>query len=244
MRIALACLLFCSLSLAAETLPQALPEPLDLQQALRLASEGDHPALLQAQARLAAGSAALDLAERENDPQAALVAGLRLIEPSPVATDQDSNDSYLKLNLSKRLYDFGRQQAGEAVAEASLASVELHLLAARQQRQLEVMQRFFGVLLADLRHARDNEAMAVAYIGFDKARSRVQTQQMSELELLRREQDYQLSRQQLASSDNARRAARSALALALNRPGQLPASLRPGKLGALQRRIPALDGLI
>ncbi len=222
----------------------SLPEPLHLHQALSLAAKTDHPDILRARARLAAGLAERDLADLENAVEAEFSAGLRFIEPARRAIDQDSNDSYLRFDLSKRLYDAGRQEAAEAVAEAQIAGSQHRLIDARQQRQLIVMQRFFDVLLADLRHERNNEAMAVAFIAFDKARSRVEKQQLSELELLKREQDYQLSQQRLKASDNARRTARSSLALALNRPGQLSAELRPGKLGALQRSIPALDGLI
>ncbi|MEO5343331.1 MAG: TolC family protein [Gammaproteobacteria bacterium SHHR-1] len=221
-----------------------LPEPLHLQQALRLAAQTDHPELLKARARLAAGLAQRDLAERANDLEANLSAGLRLVDPASRAADQTSNDSYLRLSVSKRLYDFGRQQAGQALAEAQIAGSQLHLLNARQQRRLEVMQCFFAVLLADLRHERNSEAMAVAYVGLDKARSRQQQQQLSELDLMRQEQAYQLSQQHLKISDNARRRSRHRLALALNRPGQLSARLEPGKLSGLRRAIPALEGLI
>ncbi|QFY89279.1 TolC family protein [Magnetovirga frankeli] len=221
-----------------------LPEPLHLQQALRLAAQTDHPELLKARARLAAGLAQRDLAERANDLEANLSAGLRLVDPASRAADQTSNDSYLRLSVSKRLYDFGRQQAGQALAEAQIAGSQLHLLNARQQRRLEVMQCFFAVLLADLRHERNSEAMAVAYVGLDKARSRQQQQQLSELDLMRQEQAYQLSQQHLKISDNARRSSRHRLALALNRPGQLSARLEPGKLSGLRRAIPALEGLI
>lgn len=233
-------LLLCPALLLAE----ALPEPLHLHQALHLASDSGHPDILKAQAYLAEGLAERDLASSENDVAAGLSAGLRMIEPARRAIDQDPNDSYLRLDLSKRLYDSGRQQAAEALAEAQISAGELRLLDARQQRQLEVMRRFFEVLLADLRHVRNNEAMAIAYIGMDRARSRVEIQQLSELDLMAREQDYQRAQQQLRASDNARRMARAALALALNRPGQLSTELRPGKLTALQRTLPEQEALI
>ena len=48
------------------------------------------------------------------------------------------------------------------------------LLSSTDAQRLEIMQRFFDVLLADLSFARDNEAMAVAFIQFDRAEARLQ----------------------------------------------------------------------
>jgi hypothetical protein len=46
------------------------------------------------------------------------------------------------------------------------------LLPPAAAQRLEIMQRYFDVLLADLSYMRDNEAMAVGYIQFDRAEAR------------------------------------------------------------------------
>jgi len=182
--------LFYQPSLAADT----LPEPLTLEYALELATRSDHPDLLKVQAHMADADADLGLVDTENDVQASVSGGLRLIEPSDVAYDQRNNDSYLQLNISKRLYDFGRTEAAEQAADAAIKGGKYRLLDVRQNRYLDVMQRFFDVMLADLRNAKESEAMAVAFVRLDKARARVEMKQLSDLELLALEQDYQQAR--------------------------------------------------
>ena len=48
-------------------------------------------------------------------------------------------------------------------------------------QKLEIMERFLDVMLADLSYARYNEAMAVAYIQYDRANVRRELGQFSEL---------------------------------------------------------------
>jgi hypothetical protein len=87
------------------------------------------------------------------------------------------------------------------------------------------MQRFYDVLLADLSYARDNEAMAVAYVQFDRAEARAELGQFSPLRVAELRADYELIRRQRAASEAAQRLTRSLLAHALGRPDQLPREL-------------------
>jgi hypothetical protein len=92
-------------------------------------------------------------------------------------------------------------------------------------QQLEIMQRFYDALLADLSYMRDNEAMAVGYVQFDRARARSELGQFSDLAVAELEAAYQLIRRRRAASDAARRLTRSLLAQALGTPGDLPKTL-------------------
>jgi len=99
------------------------------------------------------------------------------------------------------------------------------LLPPAAAQRLEIMQRFFDVLLADLSYMRDNEAMAVAYIQFDRAENRRDLGQYSPLSVAELEAAYQVIRRRRAASDAARRVTRSLLAQALGTPEDLPKNL-------------------
>ena len=212
---------------------EPLPSPLSLAQALAIA-EQDHPERLLADAALAQALASRQRVRSTYDTQLSLTGELRAIEPSEIAIYQNHNDSLARLNLSKQLYDFGRTARAEEAADASLVSSKWRLKSVRQQRRLEVMQRFFAVLLADLKHARDNEALAIAFIRFDRASNRHEMGKVSDVELLELESQYQQVRRELVVSANQQRITRSQLAISLNRPTDLPAELEMPEIGLEQ----------
>jgi outer membrane protein TolC len=201
-----------------------LPSPLSLEQALAIADQ-DHPERSLADAALAQAVASRRQAQSSYDTQLTLTGELRAIEPSEISIYQSHNDSLARLNLSKQLYDFGRTARAEEAADASLVSTKWRLKSVRQQRQLEVMQRFYAVLLADLKHARDNEALAIAFIRFDRASNRHEMGKVSDVDLLELESQYQQVRRELTASANQQRITRSQLAISLNRPTDLPAEV-------------------
>jgi outer membrane protein TolC len=112
-----------------------------------------------------------------------------------------------------------------AAADAARQGQSWQLLDVRQQRRLQVMARFFDVLLSDLEHARDNEAMANTYVQLDRARSRNELSQLSDIELLELESIYQRARLRANASQQKQRITRSLLAVSLDRPDDLPADL-------------------
>jgi hypothetical protein len=92
-------------------------------------------------------------------------------------------------------------------------------------QQLEVLQRYFDVLLADLSFARYSEATAVAYVQFDRARTRQQLGQASELRVAELNGVFLDVRRQQSASEASQRLTRSLLAQAINHPDQLPSEL-------------------
>jgi outer membrane protein TolC len=203
---------------------EPLPSPLSLEQALAIADQ-DHPERSLADAALAQALASRRQAQSSYDTQLTLTGELRAIEPSEISIYQTHNDSLARLNLSKQLYDFGRTARAEEAADASLVSSKWRLKSVRQQRRLEVMQRFYAVLLSDLKHARDNEALAIAFIRFDRASNRHEMGKVSDVDLLELESEYQQVRRELTASANQQRITRSQLAISLNRPTDLPAEV-------------------
>jgi outer membrane protein TolC len=217
------CLLVSPLA-GADGQPAPLPSPLTLDQALALA-DAAHPDLELARARVEAAQAGLLKAESNNGlrveagltPQTAL--------PSLRTNDDFVNDSYARLLVQKPLYDFGRTASLTESARAEIAARELGYLDARQARRLEIMARFFDVLLADLRYSVDNEAMAESYVTFDKSRERHRLGQISDVDLLQLENRYQDRLVARTRGQKRQAQSRLQLAIALDRPDDLPSDL-------------------
>lgn len=226
-------------AVAAE--PSPLPEPLTLDVALSLAVEA-HPQLERAAAAVAAAYAATRLAEALNGANLNVEGRARWVAPPPALAAQGDADHRARVTLRKRLYDFGRSGAIESAAQSELKARESQLLDVRSQRRLEIMERFFDVLLADLEFARDNEAMAIGFIAYDRAKERQQLGQRSEIEVLEADAAYQEIRRKRFAGQAQQRATRARLALALHRPHQLSAKLAPPKLDG-QRPLPEVAQL-
>ncbi|GAB6042758.1 TolC family protein [Endothiovibrio diazotrophicus] len=220
--------------------PQPLPQPLTLGQALEFAG-AEHPQLAAAEARRAAGEAGVRQAEADDGIHVSMTARARWIEPSEVAGDQSSADHSAYLLLRKRLYDFGLTEARVAAAEAEAGAGRWGGARTLRERREAIMEAFFDVLLADLQYARDNEEMAVQYVALDKLRDRREQGQVSDLEVLEQDSRFQAIRRQVRADDGDRRLTRAHLALALGRPGELPADLIRPELPQVDRDPPELE---
>lgn len=110
--------------------------------------------------------------------------------------------------------------------------------------RLEVLARFLDVLLADLAFSRYDEAMAVAYIQFDRASVRRELGQFSDLAVLELESTYQEILHERAASQIGQQFSRTLLAQALNRPGYLPRELLKPDLPPLPDPLPEAQALL
>jgi hypothetical protein len=113
-----------------------------------------------------------------------------------------------------------------------------------EAQRLEILERFLDVILADLSYSRHNEAMAVAYIQFDRASVRRELGQVSELRVAELNAVYQDVRQRRAASEAAQRLTRSLLAQAMDRPEALPRDLTAPSLPTLPDPLPALQDVV
>ena len=206
-----------------------LPEPLTLVYLLELDVK-DHPALQRASAAIELQNANKELALSDYEFTANLLLEARAIEPNAIAYDQDQNDSQAHLYLSKRLYDFGKTSAAEDAAVADIEGSELLYVNSYNQHRIAIMSRFFSVLLADITYDRDNEAMSIGYVRYDRGRQRNKLGQVSDVELLKLENRFQLLRRAYFKSQAEQRNSRSRLANAVNRPGELVTDLVEPKL--------------
>lgn len=217
-----------------------LPEPLTLDLALSLIDQ-QHPDLRYIDADLR--SARSDLQEKQslNDLTVNLRAESRWIRPSAIAMNQSTEEQRLVLDVNKTLYDFGRSAAQVGAASQKVLSQQFQYNYARQRQYLNVMKRYFDVVLADLQFYRYNEEMAVAYIEFDRTQIRAKLGQRTELEVAEKNAAYQRIRRLRTQSQNQQRVTRALLAQALNKPNSLPATVARPELDVTSRKLPELD---
>lgn len=209
-------------ALQAELAP--LPEPLSLPEALRL-THAQQPLLLQAQAGQAMANAGALSSDALYGTRLIAIGKARWIDPSSLSNNDDRNDSSAVLSLQKRLYDFGYRDKLAQQASEDQAVAQAQLQHAAQQVRLRVMRAYFDVILADIEFARDNEAMAIAFIRSDRVRDRAALGQYSDVDVLEAEADFEDVRRARFASENRQRLMRSRLAIAMGRPEDLASNL-------------------
>jgi len=218
-----------------------LPEPLTLDYAL---SQIDikHPDLQVGEAAIKAARAEQQLVESDTGIKSRIVGRLRWVQPPSYNPDQTHDDHRLGLVVDKTLYDFGRTKSRLEAVQQNIESQQILYEDTRQQRRIEIMQRYFDVVLADLYFYQMNEAMAVAFIELDKRRDRNELGQVSDIQVLEQEAEYQRIRKLRFQSQNQQRLTRARLAYVLGRPGQLPDTVsRPENLSQLLRALPEVE---
>ena len=114
----------------------------------------------------------------------------------------------------------------------ALKALELQKRLLIEQRRLAIMEKYFAVLDADNRFLSENEALAIGYIRYDKARQDEELGATAEIEVLRLQADYETTRRKRNLAEQQQRLMRSILAEAMGYPGQLPSELD----------IPSIDG--
>ena len=242
----LLCLLLVSsgISLASaqkESELSPLPEPLTLNYAL---SQVDikHPDLQIDEAAIKAARAEQQQVESDTGIKSRIIGRLRWVEPPSFNPDRTHDDHRLGILVDKKLYDFGRTKSRIQAAQQNIESQQILYEDTRKQRRIEIMQRYFDVVLADLQFYQFNEAMAVAFIELDKRRDRNELGQVSDIQVLEQEAEYQRIRKLRFQSQNQQRLTRARLAYVLGRPGQLPDTVsRPENLSHLIRSLPEVE---
>jgi outer membrane protein TolC len=146
--------------------------------------------------------------------------------------------------LRKPLFDFGRSSQAVAAADQEVAARQTALFNVENLRRIDIMARYFDVLLADMQYAADNEFLAVAYTEWDKAKDRFKVGQVSQPELMRVEAGYQDVRERRNASQQRLRSTRQKLANAMYRPDKLPTDLVDPALKDNARPVPAYETLL
>jgi outer membrane protein TolC len=227
---------------AAETPP--IPVPLTLEFALAAGTDSSNPTLLAAQAETRAAEAELADAESSYDLESSLSLTAGWVEPNTLAYDQSHNDSLARISVRKVLYDFGVTGDRIDSAESLVRAGELEYRVTRQHQIITVARHYFEVLLADLKYTWDNENLAMEYVQYDRIRERHALKQVSDVDLARSENAYQVALTRRTASETAQRTSRALLAVVINRPGELSAELAEPALSLAGRVLPELDELV
>lgn len=216
--------------------------PLTLESAL-IAAESAHPDLQAAQAERDAALAERDIASSRTDTSLNFEGILRSGAQKP-NMDYYQPDNSVRLVARKTLYDFGRSGAAEEAAGYEISARESDLITARERHRLDVMTRFFEVLLADMQYTADNEMMSILYVSFDHGRENFAAGKVSAVELAALESRFQDALLKRNASQQRQRISRTLLANAMNRPGDLPDELEDPKLAGNNRKLPEYAALV
>ena len=233
----------CLLVLSSICTP-ALAAILTLEAALATA-ESAHPDLMLARAERDRAMADRDIANSRQDTSVDFEGILRRGRPTVDILGQDfARDNSVSLTARKTLYDFGRTSNAEQAAEYELKARDADLTTALDDRRLEIMSRYFDVLIADMQYAADNELMSVYYVSFDQGKDKLEQGQISSLDLAGLESRYRDILEKRNASAQRQRITRALLANAMNRPGDLPGELEDPKLPGNQRTLPDYETLL
>jgi outer membrane protein TolC len=238
--VSLLMLLQCAMARADEAL---LPDPLTLDFALSQAGVETHHQIIEAGATQERAQSQVYQARAASEWQARFELQASVLEPSSLAFDQSTEEFSTRLHIEKILYDFGRSDFLQQSADLQHDAVRAYMSYVLEQRRLEITRLFLAVLLSDLKYTYDNEAMAVAYVQFDNAQERFSLRQLSDVEMLAAEDQYQNTLYQRMQSENMQRSSRAQLAEVLNRPGELASNLQRPEF-SLQRELPEYQVLV
>lgn len=218
----------------------AVADRLTLEEALAAAA-APHPDQRLAESELALAEADRAQAESRQDFALYLDGSLR----TGLRPDGDwKPDNIGRIVARKPLFDFGRTRGALDAASREVAAREAALLNTGNLRRIDIMARYFDVLIADMQYAADNEFTAVAYVSWDNAKHRFEVGQISRPELVRLETDYMDIRERRNASLQRMRASRQKLAHALGRPGALPSELAEPALKDNGRPLPEYETLL
>ncbi len=229
----------------AEVIPdiEPLPQPLRLQHAVE-AVHAMHPRVQQVRARREEAEAELDAARAEGDLRIDARLEARWVEPNDQVVDDRNNDSRATLVARKLLSDFGHSRAREEAGASAVEAARQEEWLAFARHRLEVLERYFDVVLADLAFARDTEAMAAAFVTLERLEERNERGQVSDIDLFEAEAEYQEYFTQRQRSLYRQQRSRAELAEALNHRGRAPADVLAPPLPLDLPEVPDLRSLL
>lgn len=208
-----------------------LPEPLTLKSVLTL-PESVSPQVVASQARRAQALAEYDLQDASDAVELNALGRIGWREYA----DHTEDNHLLALHVGKKLYDFGQTQAlidaQEKISAAQAQLYEDQVI----QFQIQLMQTFFNVILADFQYRIENEAMAVAYVALDKAKDRYELNRISDVDYLKLQADYEKILVKRSRAEYEQRRTRTVLANLVGQPHQLPDKLSFPRLESIEDR--------
>ena len=234
-----AIMLSCGLALSTNihaqspetTAEVSLPSPLSLTLLLdKYAAKA--PAISLQNAQVDFAKATLDANQSPNQWQANIDGRLGFRE----FAKQEQDHNLLALHIGKVIYDFERLQSQQLSDEAKVEQQYLSLKASENRQRLQVVKAYLNVVLADFQYRIDNEAMAIEYVGFDKKKDKHLIGQISDVDLLAAEQEYQAALVGRMKAEQAQFATRIELANVIGLPNARPDELKFPDLTSFKKR--------
>lgn len=156
--------------------------------------------------------------------------------------DETQDYNLAAVHLNHKLYDFNQSELLSDALSLKQQAQQVAALDTEKQLKLQIMQAYFNVLLADFQYRIDNEAMAIAYVGLDKAKDRLELKRMSDVDYLEIETDYEQVLVKRTRSEFRQLQSRLALANLMGLPKARPDELTLPKLKQFSLRdVQALD---
>jgi outer membrane protein TolC len=222
-----------------------LPEPLTFEAALDTAGNPSHFELIQIEQQLQALRAELGIRQGEYGFSVDFKGRLREIGTSDFALPgDDDGDNAASLIVSKPLYDFGLQNSRENYLALQLQALEYQKQMKIERRRLEIMERYFDVLNADNDFISENEALAIGFIRYDNALEDQELGLVSEIDVLRLQSEYELTRQKRSLAVHRHRLTRAMLAEAMGYPEQLSSDLEAPQIDSRRSLPDDLDAMV
>ncbi len=181
---------------------------------------------------------------------------LKLMDPLPLKTALDYAKEHPRLKLTSEqnqhythqhpLYLNCHQLAYNNLdsADRQRFSSLYPLVSMEQLQQLYILQSYLDVDLSDLAFMADNESMSIAYIRYDRAKTRMELKQYSEVLVAEKESQYFEQLQRYQASGFAQRLSRSVLAQEMGHLGKLPNNIIAMPAWHIPDELPELSAVL
>ncbi len=221
-----------------------IPNPLTLEKALSFA-DNPEPQLELARAELDSAALKLDQAQTGYQPTVYLDLVPRAADRTADNRSDIINDSFAQIRAIQPIYDFGRTRARQLSAQTDFAAQQGLWIDAKRARKIEILTRYFDVLLADIRYAVDDEEMTLAFLHYDRLRERRELfDGTAEVNVLEAETRYRELFAIRTNSQLNQQRTRLLLSSVLGLSGHRPRDLESPDLSHwLDREIPEFDDL-
>ncbi len=220
-------------------------EPLNLTDALALV-DNPHPFTRGAELDFDTAQTNAEFHASSNQLSLEAIIVPQHVDRAAPGADSSLNDGHATLRLTHPLYDFGRKKAAKAEAQLGVDIAQHRLNYIRAQKQVEIMRRFFDVLIADLDYGVKNEKMTLAFLRYNRYQEELDMYDAhAEVDVLNLETNYreQFVIRQEANYDRLN--ARRNLGLELGFTDYIPRDLESPDLSAyVERAVPEFNELL
>jgi len=189
---------------------QPLPNPLTLEHVLKLANENN---FAEKQQLLDIDSKKQQLTDWKNQYDTTARVDLQLAKRSDF--DRAIDNSHAFIYLEKTLYDQSIE-IGKSAQISSIDDASLSLQQLQQNKSIQLARSFFDIVLADLSYETALQRLALSAIREGRIRDDYEIQSASEVALLEKQVDTQISQIQRIKAESKQIQTRAKLAQLLN----------------------------